>query len=93
MISLSGAIAHACGDPDATSCVKTGINQNTSDDRPRRPPCTTLLEHWPGARKDQIFGTADDGTVSSIGSDLLSFIPTSSNGDGQHRGGQQPRPQ
>src|SRR4029077_14183513 len=29
---------------------------------------------------DQIFGTADDGTVNSIGAALLSFIPTSATG-------------
>src|SRR5262249_49922344 len=34
----------------------------------------------PGPGSDQIYGTADDGTVNSIGAKLLSFIPTSSTG-------------
>ena len=66
---------------DATSCVTTGINPNTSGTvGPDGTPWTTCLNTGPGPGSDQIFGTADDGTVSSIGADLLSFIPTSANG-------------
>ena len=46
----------------------------------RRNPWTTCLNTGPGPGSDQIFGTADDGTVNSIGADLLSFIPTSADG-------------
>jgi hypothetical protein len=66
---------------DATSCVTTGINPNTSGTLdPDGNPWTTCLNSGPGPGSDQIFGTADDGTVSSIGADLLSFIPTSTTG-------------
>jgi hypothetical protein len=66
---------------DATSCVTTGINPNTSGTLgPDGNPWTTCLNTGPGPGSDQIVGTADDGTVSSIGADLLSFIPTSTTG-------------
>jgi outer membrane receptor protein involved in Fe transport len=66
---------------DATSCVTTGINPNTSGTvGPDGAPWTTCLNTGPGPGSDQVFGTADDGTVNSIGADLLSFIPTSANG-------------
>jgi outer membrane receptor protein involved in Fe transport len=67
---------------DATSCVTTGVNPNTSGTLgPDGLPWTTCLNGTtPGPGSDQIFGTADDGTVSSIGADLLSFIPTSATG-------------
>jgi outer membrane receptor protein involved in Fe transport len=67
---------------DATSCVTTGINPNTSGTLgPDGLPWTTCLNgNTPGPGSDQIFGTADDGTVNSIGADLLSFIPTSATG-------------
>jgi outer membrane receptor protein involved in Fe transport len=66
---------------DATSCVTTGINPNTSGTLgPDGTPWTTCLNTGPGPGSDQIFGTADDGTVNSIGADLLSFIPTSATG-------------
>jgi len=67
---------------DATSCVTTGVNPNTSGTLgPDGLPWTTCLNGTtPGPGSDQIFGTADDGTVNSIGAALLSFIPTSATG-------------
>jgi Carboxypeptidase regulatory-like domain/TonB dependent receptor/TonB-dependent Receptor Plug Domain len=66
---------------DATSCVTTGVNPNTSGTiGPDGNPWTTCLNTGPGPGSDQIFGTADDGTVNSIGAELLSFIPTSTTG-------------
>ncbi len=67
---------------DATSCVTTGVNPNTSGTiGPDGNPWTTCLNGTsPGPGSDQIFGTADDGTVNSIGANLLSFIPTSPTG-------------
>lgn len=67
---------------DATQCVQTGINPNTSHTvgPDGITPWTTCLNNGPGPGSDQIFGTADDGTVNSIGADLLSFIPTSATG-------------
>ncbi|MCI0352423.1 MAG: TonB-dependent receptor [Acidobacteriales bacterium] len=62
---------------DATACVTTGSNPDTSNDPLGAVPC---LNTGPGPGSDQIFGTADDGTVSSIGAGLLSFIPTSPTG-------------
>src|SRR5438477_1875508 len=61
---------------DATQCVITGVNPNTLG-AANPSPCVNT---GPGPGSDQIFGTADDGTVSSIGADLVSFIPTSSTG-------------
>ena len=66
---------------DATQCVETGVNPNTSGTiGPDGNPWTTCLNNGPGPGSDQIFGTADDGTVNSIGANLLSFIPTSATG-------------
>ena len=66
---------------DATQCVKTGVNPNTSGTvGPDGTPWTTCLNTGPGPGSDQIYGTADDGTVNSIGANLLSFIPTSPSG-------------
>src|ERR1700751_4164995 len=66
---------------DATSCVTTGINPNTSGTLgPDGNAWTTCLNKGPGPGSDQIYGTADDGTVNSIGAALLSFIPTSPTG-------------
>jgi outer membrane receptor protein involved in Fe transport len=67
---------------DATSCVTTGINPNTSNTMSSdgSTPWTSCLNTGPGPGSDQIYGTADDGTVNSIGAALLSFIPTSANG-------------
>jgi len=66
---------------DATSCVITGINPNTSGTLgPDGNAWTTCLNKGPGPGSDQIYGTADDGTVNSIGAALLSFIPTSPTG-------------
>src|SRR5262249_55294610 len=76
---------------DATQCVTAGINPNTSNTLQEVPdpanpgqtklaPWTKCLNSGPGPGSDQIFGTADDGTVNSIGANLLSFIPTSSAG-------------
>src|SRR6202047_33294 len=60
---------------DATSCVTTGVNPNNSGTvGPDGNPWTTCLNTGPGPGSDQIFGTADDGTVNSIGADLLSLI-------------------
>jgi hypothetical protein len=66
---------------DATACVQTGVNPNTSGTTgPDGNPWTTCLNNGPGPGSDQIVGTADDGTVNSIGANLLSFIPTSTTG-------------
>src|SRR5882762_7879266 len=67
---------------DATQCVQTGVNPNTSGTfgPDGTTPWTTCLNKGPGPGSDQIFGTADDGTVNSIGANLLSFIPTSATG-------------
>src|SRR5215813_8953896 len=66
---------------DATSCVTTGVNPNTSGTiGPDGNPWTKCLNNGPGPGSDQIYGTADDGTVNSIGANLLSFIPTSATG-------------
>jgi hypothetical protein len=67
---------------DATTCVQTGVNPNTSGTfgPDGVTPWTTCLNNGPGPGSDQIFGTADDGTVNQIGADLLSFIPTSATG-------------
>jgi hypothetical protein len=67
---------------DATQCVTTGVNPNTSGEGPfaavsGAPVC---LNSAPGPGSDQIFGTADDGTVNSIGANILSLIPTSPTG-------------
>jgi outer membrane receptor protein involved in Fe transport len=59
---------------DATACVRTGVNPDTAGSG---LPC---LNNGPGPGSDQIFGTADDGTVSSIGANLLSFLPASPTG-------------
>ncbi|HEV2729729.1 MAG TPA: carboxypeptidase regulatory-like domain-containing protein, partial [Terriglobales bacterium] len=56
---------------DAIACVQTGNNPNTAND----PNPTSCLNSGPGAGPDQIPGTADDGQVSTIGQNLLSFIP------------------
>ena len=67
---------------DATSCVTTGVNPNTSGTvgPDGVTPWTTCLNNGPGPGSDQIFGTPDDGTINSIGANLLSFIPTSATG-------------
>jgi len=73
---------------DATQCVTTGVNPNTSGTTQLLPggtapqPWTDCLNNGPGPGSDQIFGTADDGTVSSIGANLLSFVPTTTNPGG-----------
>lgn len=74
---------------DATSCVTTGINPNTSNTQvdigppgsPNLVPFTECLNNGPGPGSDQIFGTGDDATVNSIGANLLSFIPVSATGE------------
>lgn len=67
---------------DASQCVQTGVNPNTSGTigPDGSTPWTTCLNNGPGPGSDQIFGTADDGTVNSIGANLLSFVPTSATG-------------
>ncbi len=67
---------------DATQCVVTGVNPNTSGTvgPDGVTPWTTCLNNGPGPGSDQIYGTADDGTVNSIGAKLLSFYPTSATG-------------
>jgi outer membrane receptor protein involved in Fe transport len=57
----------------ATQCVQTGIAPPGAS-----VPC--LNDGIPGPGSDQIYGTSDDGTVNSIGANMLSFIPTSSTG-------------
>jgi carboxypeptidase family protein/TonB-dependent receptor-like protein len=59
---------------DATQCVTTGVNPDTAGSG---LPC---LNTGPGPGSDQIFGTADDGTVNAIGANLVSFLPTSPTG-------------
>ncbi len=67
---------------DATECVMTGTNHNTSGgsvvNAAGDPLC--LNQGQPGPGPDQIFGNGDDGQVSTIGANLLSFIPTSDTG-------------
>src|SRR5213080_650158 len=67
---------------DATQCVTQGTNPNRSGEGPfdagGAPIC--LNGSTPGPGSDQIFGTSDDGTVNSIGANILSLIPTSSTG-------------
>jgi hypothetical protein len=67
---------------DATQCVETGVNPGTADysNFPNPSLQSLCLNSGPGPGSDQIFGTADDGTVNSIGAALLSFIPTSPTG-------------
>jgi hypothetical protein len=68
---------------DATQCVTTGINPNSAGEGPfdiNNPNNPICLNTGPGPGSDQIFGTLDDGTVNSIGANILSFIPTSSSG-------------
>jgi outer membrane receptor protein involved in Fe transport len=57
---------------DAMACVATGSNPNTVGDP---NPATCINDGQPGPGPDQIVGTADDGTPSTIGLNLLSFIP------------------
>jgi outer membrane receptor protein involved in Fe transport len=57
---------------DALGCIATGFNPNTVGD-PTNPTC--INDGFPGPGPDQIFGTADDGTPSTIGANLLSFLP------------------
>ena len=56
---------------DALACVQTGINPNTVND-PHKAKC---INNGPGPGPDQIVGTLDDGTPSTLGASLLSFIP------------------
>src|SRR6266496_2981928 len=57
---------------DATACVTTGANPNTVGDP---NPASCFQGDLPGPGPDQIFDTADDGQVSTLGQNLLSFIP------------------
>src|SRR3989475_12282380 len=69
---------------DATSCVTAGVNPNDAGTTVTIngvvTPWTTCLNSGPGPGSDQIFGTGDDGTVNSIGKNILSFIPASPTG-------------
>ena len=56
---------------DALGCIATGINPNTVGDA--NP--AACINSGPGPGPDQIVGTADDGTPSTIGLNLLSFMP------------------
>jgi outer membrane receptor protein involved in Fe transport len=56
---------------DALGCIATGVNPNTVGD----PNPATCINSGPGPGPDQIVGTADDGTPSTIGLNLLSFMP------------------
>jgi outer membrane receptor protein involved in Fe transport len=56
---------------DAMACVQTGNNPNTAGD----PNPISCVNSGPGPGPDQIVGTADDGQVSTIGAELLSFMP------------------
>ncbi len=57
---------------DATACVATGVNPNNAGDP---NPTTCINDGVPGPGPDQIPGTLDDGQVSTLGQNLLSFIP------------------
>src|SRR5205807_4618989 len=57
---------------DALACVATGSNPNFVGDP---NPATCINDGQPGPGPDQIVGTSDDGTPSTIGQSLLSFIP------------------
>src|SRR5437588_897150 len=57
---------------DALACVATGSNPNSVGDP---NPATCINDGQPGPGPDQIVGTSDDGTPSTIGQSLLSFIP------------------
>jgi hypothetical protein len=56
---------------DALGCVQTGVNPNTVGD----PFPASCINTSPSAGPDQIVGTPDVGTPSTIGQNLLSFIP------------------
>ena len=56
---------------DAMGCVATGINPNSVGD----PNPASCINTGPGPGPDQIGGTADDGTASTIGLNLLSYMP------------------
>jgi len=56
---------------DAMACVQTGNNPNTAGD----PNAIACINSGPGPGPDQIVGSADDGTPSTIGQNLLSFLP------------------
>ncbi len=62
---------------DAIACVQTGANPGTSGST-----ATCINDGFAGAGSDHILGTADDGQISQIGADLLSFVPTDALGDG-----------
>src|SRR5437660_2131054 len=57
---------------DALACVATGSNPNFVGDP---NPATCINDGQPGPGPDQIVGTTDDGTPSTIGQKLLSSIP------------------
>ncbi len=59
---------------DAVACVETGINP---DNAGSGLPC---LNSGPGPGSDQIFGTADDGTLNKFGANVVSLLPTSPTG-------------
>src|SRR5437773_223450 len=59
---------------DALECVATGVNLNDHVHDPH-PADTCINGGQPGPGPDQIVGTTDDGTPSTIGQKLLSFIP------------------
>src|SRR5437762_4223047 len=59
---------------DALECVATGVNLNDHVHDPH-PADTCINDGQPGPGPDQIVGTSDDGTPSTIGQSLLSFIP------------------
>src|SRR5438132_2840160 len=59
---------------DALECVATGVNLNDHVHDPH-PADTCINDGQPGPGPDQIVGTTDDGTPSTIGQKLLSFIP------------------
>ncbi|MGC2193978.1 MAG: TonB-dependent receptor [Terriglobales bacterium] len=66
---------------DATACVMTGVNPHNSGTLgPDGNLWTKCLNTGPGPGSDQIYGTPDDGTVNSIGANLLSFLPISATG-------------
>ncbi len=57
---------------DALGCVQNGVNPNSVGDP---NPATCINDGVPGPGPDQIVGTGDDGTPSTIGTNLLSFVP------------------
>jgi len=57
---------------DAMGCITNGINPNSVGDP---NPATCINDGFPGPGPDQVFGNGDDASPSTIGQNLLSFVP------------------